>query len=71
VTPYYDPMIAKLIAHAPTRAEAIAKLGEGLDRVEVAPLVTNLAFLKAVLKSEEFGAGAYDTTFAEAFAKRK
>ncbi|TAK31472.1 MAG: ATP-grasp domain-containing protein [Myxococcaceae bacterium] len=71
VTPYYDPMIAKLIAHAPTRAEAIAKLGEALAGVEVAPLVTNLAFLKAVLKSEEFGAGAYDTTFAEAFAKRK
>ncbi|MDB4927987.1 MAG: biotin carboxylase [Myxococcaceae bacterium] len=71
VTPYYDPMIAKIIAHAPTRAEAIAKLGEALDAVQVAPLVTNLAFLKAVLKSEEFAAGAYDTTFAEVFAKRK
>ncbi len=71
VTPYYDPMIAKVIAHAPTRAEAIAKLGEALARVEVAPLVTNLAFLKAVLKSDEFAAGTYDTTFAEVFAKRK
>jgi acetyl/propionyl-CoA carboxylase alpha subunit len=71
VTPYYDPMIAKIVAHAPTRAEAIAKLGAALDGVQVAPLVTNLAFLKAVLKSDEFAAGAYDTTFAEAFAKRK
>ena len=71
VTPFYDPMIAKLIAHAPTRAEAIAKLVEALAQVEIAPLVTNLAFLKAVLVSEEFAAGAYDTTFAEAFAKRK
>jgi acetyl/propionyl-CoA carboxylase alpha subunit len=71
VTPYYDPMIAKVIAHAPTRAEAIARLGDALAGVEVAPLVTNLAFLKAVLRSEEFAAGAYDTTFAEAFAKRK
>ena len=71
VTPYYDPMIAKIIAHAPTRAEAIAKLGEALARVEVAPLVTNLTFLKAVLKSDEFAAGTYDTTFAEVFAKRK
>lgn len=71
VTPYYDPMIAKVIAHAPTRAEAIAKLGDALAKVEVAPLVTNLAFLKAVLKSDEFAAGTYDTTFAEIFAKRK
>jgi acetyl/propionyl-CoA carboxylase alpha subunit len=71
VTPYYDPMVAKIIAHAPTRAEAIAKLDAALAEVRVSPLVTNLAFLRAVLVSPEFAAGQYDTSFAEIFAKRK
>ena len=42
-----------------------------LAATTVTPLVHNLAFLRAVLASEEFAAGRYDTTFAEAFAKRK
>ncbi len=71
VTPYYDPMVAKIIAHAPTRAEAIAKLDAALAATRVAPLVHNLAFLRAVLVSPEFSAGHYDTSFAEVFAKRK
>ncbi len=71
VTPYYDPMVAKIIACAPTRAEAIARLDAALAATTVTPLVHNLAFLRAVLASEEFAAGRYDTTFAEAFAKRK
>jgi acetyl-CoA carboxylase biotin carboxylase subunit/3-methylcrotonyl-CoA carboxylase alpha subunit len=71
VTPYYDPMVAKLIAHAPTRAEAIARLDAALEATHVAPLVTNRLFLRAVLASEEFVAGRYDTSFAEIFAKRK
>ncbi len=71
VTPYYDPMIAKILAWAPDRATALDRLGEALAATTVAPLTTNLAFLQAVLKSEEFAAGRYDTTFAEAFAKRK
>jgi acetyl-CoA carboxylase biotin carboxylase subunit/3-methylcrotonyl-CoA carboxylase alpha subunit len=71
VTPYYDPMVAKIIAHAPTREAAIAKLGEALAATHVAPLVSNLAFLKAVIVSPEFTVGRYDTSFAEIFAKRK
>ncbi len=71
VTPYYDPMVAKIVAHAPTRAEAIERLGAALAATRVAPLVTNLAFLRAVLVSPEFAAGQYDTSFAEVFAKRK
>ncbi|MFO0601993.1 MAG: biotin carboxylase N-terminal domain-containing protein [Polyangiales bacterium] len=71
VTPYYDPMVAKIVAHAPTRAEAIARLDAALAATTVTPLVHNLAFLRAVLVSPEFAAGRYDTTFAEAFAKRK
>jgi len=71
VTPYYDPMIAKIIARADTRDGAIDLLDRALAATTVAPLVTNLAFLRAVLNSEEFRAGRYDTGFAEVFAKRK
>ena len=49
----------------------IARLGDALAATQVAPLINNLAFLQAALKSEEFASGQYDTTFAEALAKRK
>lgn len=71
VTPYYDPMIAKIIAWGETRAEAIARLDAALAATQIAPLTTNQRFLRDVLVSEAFTAGAYDTTFAEQFAKRK
>ena len=71
VTPYYDPMIAKVIAWAETREAAIHRLDEALAGTAVAPLVTNHAFLRAVLRSDEFAGGRYDTTFAERFAKKK
>ena len=71
VTSYYDPMIAKIIAHGPDRTTAIARLDAALAATRVAPLVTNLGFLRAVLVSPEFTAGRYDTAFAEVFAKRK
>jgi len=71
VTPFYDPMIAKIVAWAPDRPTALARLGEALAGTTVAPLTHNLSFLQNVLKSEEFVSGQYDTTFAEAFAKRK
>lgn len=71
VTPYYDPMIAKVIAHGSDRAQAIERLKTALERTSVGPVVTNLNFLRAVVASEEFARAEYDTTFAEAFAKRK
>ncbi len=70
VTPYYDPMIAKLITHAPDRAGAIDRMSRALADTHIAPCVTNLDFLRRVVASEEFGKGQYDTTFAEVFAKR-
>jgi acetyl/propionyl-CoA carboxylase alpha subunit len=71
VTPFYDPMIAKLCAWGPTRAEAIARLDALLAGAHIAPTVTNMPFVRRVLATGEFASGAYDTTFAEAFAKRK
>jgi acetyl-CoA carboxylase biotin carboxylase subunit/3-methylcrotonyl-CoA carboxylase alpha subunit len=70
VTPFYDPMIAKLVAWGETRAAAIAELDRALAASSVAPCTTNIAFLRKALASEEFRAGRYDTSFAEILAKR-
>jgi 3-methylcrotonyl-CoA carboxylase alpha subunit len=61
VTPFYDPMIAKLIAHAPTRAEAFAVLASALGRVEAAGCVTNAGFLRRLVTHPEVAAGRVDT----------
>jgi acetyl/propionyl-CoA carboxylase alpha subunit len=70
VTPFYDPMIAKVVAWGETRAAAIAELDRALEGTRIAPCVTNLQFLRKLLASDEFRAGAYDTKFAEVLAKR-
>jgi acetyl-CoA carboxylase biotin carboxylase subunit/3-methylcrotonyl-CoA carboxylase alpha subunit len=70
VTPFYDPMIAKVVAWGEDRAKAIHELDQALAGTRLAPVVTNLAFLRKVLASSEFGAAAYDTKFAEVLAKR-
>ncbi len=70
VTPYYDPMVAKVVAWGETRDAAIAELDRALEGTTIAPCVTNLAFLRKVLASEEFRASQYDTKFAEVLAKR-
>ena len=77
VTPYYDPLIAKVITHAGDRDAAIARLDRALAETTIdlvgprGPAATNLAFLRKVLASEAFRTGAYDTRFAEALAKEK
>ena len=70
VTPFYDPMVAKIVAWGETRDLAILELDRALEGTTIAPCVTNLSFLRKVLASEEFRAGAYDTKFAEVLAKR-
>ncbi|WP_026758465.1 acetyl/propionyl/methylcrotonyl-CoA carboxylase subunit alpha [Sediminimonas qiaohouensis] len=54
VTPYYDPMIAKLIVHAPDRETALARLATALDHVAVEGVQTNRAFLTALARNPEF-----------------
>ncbi|MET0179565.1 MAG: biotin carboxylase N-terminal domain-containing protein [Novosphingobium sp.] len=61
VTPFYDPMIAKVIAHGGTRDEARERLGAMLDGTAVWPVKTNAAFLIAALEHPEFVAGTVDT----------
>ncbi len=70
VTPYYDPMIAKVVAWGETRADAIRELDEALRGTTIAPCTTNVAFLRKMLASEEFRSGRYDTSSAEVIAKR-
>ncbi len=63
VTPHYDAMLGKLIAHAPTRDEAIAKLAQSLDHTVLLGLPSNRAFLAACLRHPVFGAGGATIPF--------
>jgi acetyl-CoA carboxylase, biotin carboxylase subunit len=65
VTPYYDSLMAKVITHANSRAEAVAQLCAALAHFEVEGVVTNISALLAVLRSERFQNGAVHTTFLE------
>jgi len=65
VTPFYDPMIAKVIAHDATREGAAAKLAAALQGVQIAGLKTNNGFLIRALTSPEFVAGDIDTGFID------
>jgi 3-methylcrotonyl-CoA carboxylase alpha subunit len=65
VTPFYDPMIAKVIAHAPTRAAALDRLAAALDRTVVAGPRSNAGFLAALARSPDFRAEKFDTGFIE------
>ena len=61
VTPYYDPMVAKIIASGPDRAAALDRLAAALDATHVEGVTTNLAFLRAAAASPAFRALAIDT----------
>src|SRR5580700_6060256 len=65
VTPYYDAMIAKLIAHAPTREAALDRLAAALDRTVIAGPRCNVAFLAALARASEFRQGKVDTGFID------
>ncbi|KYF50214.1 biotin carboxylase, partial [Sorangium cellulosum] len=77
VTPYYDPLLAKIVAHGPTRDGAIARLDRALAETTIeltgpaGPAATNLAFLRQILADGGFRSGQYDTRFAEALAAGK
>ncbi|MDT8858383.1 acetyl/propionyl/methylcrotonyl-CoA carboxylase subunit alpha [Paracoccaceae bacterium Fryx2] len=61
ISPWYDPMIAKVIVHGPTRAAALNMLAQALAGCRVAGSVTNLEFLGALARHPGFGAGEVDT----------
>ena len=65
VSPFYDPMIAKVIAHGPTRDVALDHLASALGNAHIAGLATNRDFLRALSKDEIFRAGRMDTGLIE------
>jgi 3-methylcrotonyl-CoA carboxylase alpha subunit len=65
VSAHYDPMIAKLVAHEPTRETAAAKLAIACAEIEVWPVRTNAAFLVRALENPAFLAAEIDTGFIE------
>ncbi|TYO67285.1 acetyl/propionyl/methylcrotonyl-CoA carboxylase subunit alpha [Bradyrhizobium hipponense] len=65
VSPYYDAMLAKMIAWAPTRDVAIERLNRGLEDSDVRGIVTNIPFLSALITHPKVRANAIDTGFIE------
>jgi 3-methylcrotonyl-CoA carboxylase alpha subunit len=65
VTPFYDPMIAKVIAHGETRDEALDQLTAALERTIVAGPTTNIAFLIALCNADRFRECGFDTGFID------
>ena len=67
VTPYYDPMLAKIIVRAEDRPSAIAKLRAALDETRISGIETNLAYLREVIADPAFIAGGISTAFLAGF----
>lgn len=65
IPPFYDSMVAKLIVHAPTRDEAIAKMLRALDELTVSGIKTTIPFHQQVMAHEQFKIGSFDTKFVE------
>jgi acetyl-CoA carboxylase biotin carboxylase subunit len=69
VSPYYDSLIAKLIVHAPTRAEAITKMRTALAGTRVEGISTNLPLLRALFEDAAFAQGETDIHYLEKWLK--
>ena len=65
ITPYYDPMIAKLVAHGSDRAAAIDKMLTALGEFRIEGIVTNIDFLRRVVAHDAFRAGRTHTGFVD------
>ena len=67
ITPYYDPLMAKLIVKANSRSEAIAQLKSALDASQIAGIESNLTYLRQILDDPAFEGGQVSTRFLESF----
>jgi acetyl-CoA carboxylase biotin carboxylase subunit len=70
VPPYYDSMVAKLIVHAPNRAEAIARLRRALEEFAVLGIKTTLPLHQRIVEDPEFQSGDYTIHWLERFVAR-
>jgi acetyl-CoA carboxylase biotin carboxylase subunit len=71
VSPFYDSLLAKVIAHASDRAYALARLRRAIASTRLDGVHTNLTFLEAVLADPEFEAGGFDTGFVARLLERR
>jgi acetyl-CoA carboxylase biotin carboxylase subunit/3-methylcrotonyl-CoA carboxylase alpha subunit len=77
VTPFYDPLLAKIVAHGASRNEAIERLDRALSATTIVLMgpsgqaAHNVGFLRELLRSAAFESGQYDTRLAEGLAKEK
>jgi acetyl-CoA carboxylase biotin carboxylase subunit len=69
IPPYYDSLIAKLVAHAPDRDQAIARVAGALDEFIVEGVKTTIPFHQRAIRSKLFRSGDFDTSFVEELAK--
>ncbi len=69
ISPYYDPMIAKLIAHGADRSQATARALGALEALQIEGLTTNQEFLKQILGEPAFVTGEFDTGWLAQLAK--
>ncbi|HEY0866196.1 MAG TPA: acetyl-CoA carboxylase biotin carboxylase subunit [Fimbriimonas sp.] len=67
VSPFYDPLLAKLIVRGNDRAEAVRKLQAALYEFEVEGVSTNIPFLRRLVATKEYESGMFDTGFVPAF----
>ncbi len=65
ISPFYDPMIAKLIVHGDTREQALARLDDALAQTHIVGLATNVQFLRLVARSPSFATAQLDTALIE------
>ncbi len=70
VPPFYDSLLAKIIAHGADRAAALARLRQAIAATRLAGVASNLTFLAAVLADERFQAGGVDTGFVARLLER-
>lgn len=67
ITPFYDPLLAKLIVTAETRIEAVRKLQGALREFEIGGIATNIPFLRRLVEHPQYEAGEFTTAFVPAF----
>lgn len=70
ITPYYDPMIAKMIVKGSSRDEAIRTLAEALSQYQVKGIKTNIPLLEDIVRSDEFRKGGVQTDFINRYQSK-
>jgi acetyl-CoA carboxylase biotin carboxylase subunit len=71
ISPYYDSMIAKVMTHGRTRAEAIARMKRSLDVMVVEGIKTNIPLQRAILDDPDFVAARFDTGYLERYLQQR